>query len=165
MLSFFISQASAPQIPALTMVCVRRKVGESSNVTVPNLTREKNAREVWRKKSLLSILLSNCIYMYAKCKKTNWINVIKNILMVLFSKVQEFVKEVNAGMANVYWLQLLRTMSANASDPFSLQTAKLVCWYIYIYILKSPNSCLVRILAVTEQQPKFCFIVLQSFSL
>lgn len=56
--------------------------------------------------------------------------------MVLFSKVQEFVKEVNAGMANVYWLQLLRTMSANASDPFSLQTAKLVCWFKYIYFKK-----------------------------
>lgn len=44
--SFFISQASAPQILALTMVCVRRKAKESSNVTVPNLTRERNAREV-----------------------------------------------------------------------------------------------------------------------
>lgn len=33
----------------------------------------------------------------------------------------------------------------------------LICIFIYIYILKSPNSSLVRILAVTEQQPNFFY--------
>uniref|UniRef100_A0A3Q0R8Y8 trypsin n=1 Tax=Amphilophus citrinellus TaxID=61819 RepID=A0A3Q0R8Y8_AMPCI len=43
MFSFVVSQASVPQILALTTVCVRRKAGGTSNVTVPNLSREKNA--------------------------------------------------------------------------------------------------------------------------
>lgn len=43
---FLISQANAIQTLARTMECVSRKAREDSNVIVPGLTRERDAREV-----------------------------------------------------------------------------------------------------------------------
>lgn len=91
-LYLFMSQAPATPILATTMECAGRRGARRSNVTVPNLSRERNAREVWINniKSLIA-LDHRLVSLSAQISHATFLSQGPNI-----------VREVCADAVNVY---------------------------------------------------------------
>lgn len=158
LLTFLISQANATQTLASTMECARRNARENSNVIVPDLTREGNARKVWKKKknpfSHAVVVVFGHIYIYNEQK---WLQSI-----VLSSQVRKCVGKVHAGGVNVCWLQLPRSLNANAKSPSSLQIADMV--RSISFVQTKQNTSFPQVSTVSESELSLLTVFLQSFT-